>query len=188
MSESAALSQPPRVDVDDPAHWLGSSALLDLEDTRLRLRVRALTQLCKTDREKALAIYAFVKRIPFTKPLKLNLRTAREVLDMGRGDSQDKATLLVALLRLARIPARMRFIQYRGEVMRGLLPRLVNANRPVIEAWLGGQWVRHRHLHLRRRVHGGGAAAAEGSGLGARLRRRPRRPWHLEWRGRRLDA
>ena len=39
----------------------------------LRLRGHALTQLCKNDREKALAVYGFVKRIPFAKPLKLRL-------------------------------------------------------------------------------------------------------------------
>jgi hypothetical protein len=141
LSNLAAPSLPFREDADDPARWLGSSALLDLEDTRLRLRAGALTHRCKTEREKALAIYAYVKRMPFTKPPKLQLRTAREVLDLGRGDSPDKATLLVALLRLARIPARMRFIEYRGQVMRGLVPRLASGSRPVLEAWLGGQWV-----------------------------------------------
>jgi hypothetical protein len=141
LSAPAASSVPFRDANDFPALWLGSSALLDLEDTRLRLRARALTQLCKSEREKALAIYAYVKRMPFARPMKLQPRTAREVLDIGRGDSPDKATLLVALLRLARIPARLRFIQYRGEVMRGLLPHLFTTWRPVVEAWLGGQWV-----------------------------------------------
>ena len=42
---------------DDPQLWLRPSALLDLEDPKLRLRVHALTQLCKNEREKALAIY-----------------------------------------------------------------------------------------------------------------------------------
>ena len=140
-SVPAAPSLPFRQDSDDPAQWLGSSRLLDLADTRLRLRARALTQLCKTDREKALAIYAYVKRMPFTRSMKLHPRTAREVLDVGKGDSPDKATLLVALLRLARIPARMRFVQYRGEVMRGLVPHVFTSWRPVVEAWLGGDWV-----------------------------------------------
>ena len=52
---------------------LASTELLDLEDTRLRLRARALTQLCQTEREKALAIYGFVKRIPFAKTLEAAL-------------------------------------------------------------------------------------------------------------------
>ena len=40
---------------DDPGGWLGNAGLLDLEDPKLRLRAHALTQLCKTEREKALA-------------------------------------------------------------------------------------------------------------------------------------
>lgn len=126
---------------DTPEHWLGSTALLDLEDPRLRLRAQSLTQLDKTPREKALALYAFVKRVPFAKPIKLQLRTAREVLDAGRGDSVDKATLLVALLRAAGLPARLHYVELRGEVVRGLTSTLVSAARPVLEVWLHGRWV-----------------------------------------------
>lgn len=128
--------------VDDPRHWLGSSELLDLEDPRLRLRGQALTQLCKSDRERALAIYGFVKRIPFAKSLKLRLRSAREVIDAGRGDAPDKATVLVALLRSAGVPARMRYIQMRGEILRGLTSNIASAGRPLAEIWLNERWMR----------------------------------------------
>lgn len=126
---------------DDPCAWTGATALLDLEDPRLRLRAQALTQLCKSEREKALACYAFVKRLPYTRPLKMRLRSAREVLDATRGDSPDKATLLVALLRLAGIPARLHYVELRGEIARGLTSSLASASRPIVEAWLQGRWV-----------------------------------------------
>jgi len=128
---------------DDPAHWLGSSPLLDLEDPRLRLRTRALTQLCKSEREKALAVYAFVKRIPFAKPFKMRLRTAREVIDARRGDASDKATVLVALNRLAGIPARVRYLLLRAELLQGLRPGARQAACPVVETWLGERWVQN---------------------------------------------
>jgi transglutaminase-like putative cysteine protease len=128
-------------DSDDPQHWLGSSPLLDLEDTKLRLRVQSLTQLCKNERESALAIYGFVKRIPFSKPFKMRLHTAREVIDQGRGDSADKATLLVAMLRLAQMPARIRYLTLRGEVMRGLLSGMPEPTRPVVEVLRNGEWL-----------------------------------------------
>lgn len=128
--------------LDDPDRWLGSTELLDLEDPKLRLRAHALTQLCKTEREKALAVYGFVKRIPFAKPLKLRLRTAREVIDAGRGDADDKATVLVALLRAAGIPARLRYIELRGEILRGLTSSIASAGRPVAEIWLNDGWLR----------------------------------------------
>jgi hypothetical protein len=126
---------------DDPQRWLGPTAFLDLEDTKLRLRSRSLTQLSKTDREKALAIYGFVKRIPFARPFKLRVRTPREVLDAGRGDALDKAGLLVAMLRMAGIPARIRFMEMRGEMLRGLISHMSAAARPVVQMWVGERWV-----------------------------------------------
>jgi hypothetical protein len=125
----------------DPRHWLASTPLLDLDDPRLRLKARALTQLCKNEREKALAVYGFVKRLPFAKPAKLRLRTAREVMDAGRGDADDKATLFIALLRAAGVPARLRYVELAGEMLRGLVPAMAAANRPLAEIWLG-RWVR----------------------------------------------
>lgn len=127
---------------DDPARWLASSPLLDLEDPKLRLRAQSLTQLCKTEREKAIAVYGFVKRMPFAKPFKMRLHTAREVLEAGKGDAPDKATLMVALLRLAGLPARIRYVMLRGEILRGLTTSMTAAARPVVEAWIGGRWVR----------------------------------------------
>ncbi|MGV3571459.1 MAG: transglutaminase-like domain-containing protein [Ramlibacter sp.] len=126
---------------DEAAPWLGSSPLLDLEDSRLRLRAQSLTQLAATPREKALAVYAFVERLPFAKPFRMRLYTAREVLDNGRGDSADKATLLVALLRLAGVAARLRYFTLDGEIMRGLLAGMPEPTRPVVEVFRQGRWV-----------------------------------------------
>ncbi len=136
-------SQPPvlDVDLDVPGLWLGSTPLLDLEDTKLRLRVQSLTQLSKTPREKALAVYAFVKRLPLCKQFKMRLHTAREVLDQGRGDWTDKATVMVAMFRAAGFPARIRYLTLRGDVMRGLHISLPSPTRPVVEVWLNGAWV-----------------------------------------------
>jgi len=127
--------------LEEPEHWLGPTALLDLGDAKLRLRARALTQLAKNDREKALAIYGFVKRVPFAKPFKFKLRTPRQVLDAGRGDALDKIGLLIALLRVVDIPARIRFMQLPGEMLRGLISHMSLAARPVAEIHIGGKWV-----------------------------------------------
>ncbi|WP_298924158.1 transglutaminase family protein [uncultured Ramlibacter sp.] len=127
--------------LDAPERWLSASALLDLEDSRLRLRSHALTQLCTSERDKALAIYNFVKRILYGRPFKLRLRTARQVFDASQADAPDKATLLVALMRSAGIPARLRYIELRGEILRGLTSTMSNISRPLAEIWLGDRWV-----------------------------------------------
>ncbi|MBG9390261.1 transglutaminase-like domain-containing protein [Caenimonas aquaedulcis] len=127
---------------DDPGRWLGSGELLDLEDPKLRLRAHSLTQLCKNERERALAIYGFVKRITFAKAFKLRQATAREVMAAGRGDADDKATLLIALMRAADIPARLRYIELRGEILRGLTSGVASAARPLAEIWVADRWMR----------------------------------------------
>lgn len=140
MALSARL--PLAAGADDPQLWLRPSALLDLEDPKLRLRVHALTQLCKNEREKALAIYGYVKRLPLARRVKLRALTAREVFDAGRGDAPDKATLLVAMLRIAQLPARIRYVTLAGEILRGIAPGLREAARPIVEIWLHGRWLR----------------------------------------------
>ncbi len=141
MSDPVTPTGRPAEPRDDLQRWLVSTPLLDLEDPKLRLRAHALTQLCKNDREKALAVYGFVKRIPFAKPFKMRLHTPREVIDAGRGDAPDKAALMIAVLRLVGIPARIRYIELRGEILRGLTSNMAAAARPVAEIWLNGGWV-----------------------------------------------
>jgi hypothetical protein len=128
--------------IDDPQRWLGSSPLLDLQDPKLRLRVQSLVQLCTTDREKALAVYGYVKRLPLARRMKLRPRSAREVYDAGRGDASDKATLLIAMLRIARLPSRIRAVTLSGEILRGMAPGSRGAYRPIVEVWLQGRWIR----------------------------------------------
>lgn len=133
---------PAAVAEDDPGAWLASTPLLDLEDPRLRVRVHQVTQLARNDRERALAVYGFVKRLPFGKAFKMRLHTAREVLDQGSGDAADKATLLVAMLRLAGLPARLRYLTLSARVMRGLCPAAARPTRPLLEVYLEGGWAR----------------------------------------------
>jgi len=140
-TDESAGARHRRAAEEGPDHWLGPTDLLDLGDTKLRLRARSLTQLCKSEREKAIVIYGFVKRLPFAWRFKLRLRTPREVLDAGCGDALDKVGLLVALLRIVDIPARIRCLQLPGEVLRGLVSRTSPSARPVAEIWMSGKWL-----------------------------------------------
>ena len=130
------------VEKDAPGLWLGSTPLLDLDDPRLVIRSTSLTQLSSNDRAKTLAIYEFVKRLPYRRPFKMSHRRAREVLDSGWGDGPDKATLMVALLRLAGVPARLRMVRMDGRILRGLVDRLDSISWPFVEVWLDGRWIR----------------------------------------------
>ena len=133
-------SGPPRSPAD-PFYWLGTTPLLDLADDRLRMRAKALTQLAKTDRERALAVYAFVKAIRYGYPMGVSFPTARQVLDARSAGNFGKSTLLVALLRLAEVPARVRIVQLRGDILKGFYDSAAPVNHALTEAWIGGRWV-----------------------------------------------
>jgi hypothetical protein len=128
---------------DRPEDWLHSTPLLDLGDPKLRLKARSLTQLARTEREKALAIYAFVKRVPYAKRIKLHYPTAREVIEQRSGDGDDKVTLFMALLRASGIPSRIRYMEMKGIMLRGLVPSAdpPDAARPLAEIWID-RWIR----------------------------------------------
>ena len=131
-----------RVGIDAPEAWLGTTPLLDLGDPRLSIRATSLTQLARDNHAKAMAIYAFVKRLPYRRPLKMDHRSARQVLDSGEGDGPDKATLMISLLRHAGVPARMRIVVMDGRIMRGLMNHLDSISWPFVEVWLDGRWIR----------------------------------------------
>ncbi len=125
-----------------PSQWLDSTPFLDLSDDRLRLKAMALTQLARSDRERAISIYAFVKALPYSAPAGIRCPTARQVLDQREGDCYGKSTLFVALLRLADIPARVRIVQLKGELVRGYVSGLDKVMHAIVEIWLEGRWVR----------------------------------------------
>ena len=139
-----AQTQQSGSETDLPHEWLHSTPLLDLSDPKLRLKARALTQLARSDRLKALAIYSYVKRLPYAKRVKLEYPRARRVIDQRSGDGDDKATLFIALLRVAGIPARIRYMEMKGIMLRGLVPSEdpPDAARPLVEIWLEDRWVR----------------------------------------------
>lgn len=124
----------------DGLAWRGASELMDVGSPRLRLRAQSITHLSPGDGAKAIAIYTFVKRLPFRIRPRLRPRTADEVLQAGCGDAAEKATLMVALLRAIGVPARLRMIAYRGELLRGLTEGLERITRPIVEVHLRGGW------------------------------------------------
>ena len=125
-----------------PSRWKKSSPLIDLSDHKLRQLALSLTRACSGERERAIAIYKFVRRLPLVARRKWRLRTAVEVIEKRGGDAVDKATLLVALLRLAGLPARLIFAPSHGGMQRGLPVELSPMSRPIVEVWLAERWVR----------------------------------------------
>lgn len=134
-----AIAEP----VDHPEAWLGSTTLLDLEDPKLRIRVLRTTQLATTDVQKAVAIHDYIKSMPFGCIAGFKHVRAGAVLRAGRGDCHTKGTLFVAMMRLAGIPARLKFVSLSSAFLRGIIDLPVGDNiiHAVGEAYLNNRWV-----------------------------------------------
>lgn len=127
--------------------WLDDTSFLNLDDKKIRLRAQTLTQSAQSVRARALSIFAYVQSLEYRSPGFKDAVTARQVLDQRHGHAYGKSTLFVALLRAADIPARMRFLQLRGKVLRGLAPAVPAAEHAVVEAWIDDAW-RRTDVHV----------------------------------------
>jgi transglutaminase-like putative cysteine protease len=101
--------------------WLRETAQLDLSEPKLRITAQKLTQSRQTLAERAAAIHAFVRRMPFSAaPAGSGVR-ASEVLREARGDCHSKGVLFTALCRAAELPARLLFVDVRPRFLHGIL-------------------------------------------------------------------
>lgn len=133
--EAPELSQPTQ------RRWLRATDQLDIKSPKLRTRMLSLTQLLATDREKAVAIHDFVKSLPFGVVADYSEHNATSVLKLGHGDCFTKGMLMIALLRCAGIPSRLRFVSLPVHFLRGVIDlgqaSIVHA---MSEVWMDGRW------------------------------------------------
>ena len=126
------------------ADWTRNTNLLECDHPRVRVLALRLTQLLRTPREKAVACFEHVRRLPFACTWSPFHTRAPDVIAAGRGDAYTKSTLFVALLRACEIPARVRALRVDATPLRGIpLRDHACAVHVVTEVQLpGGAWQR----------------------------------------------
>lgn len=93
-------------------------------------------------RANAIALFEFVRAIPFGFATGFWDNKASDVLRAGRGYCNTKSTLFVALLRASGIPARQHFVEIDAAVLHGILdPGTAMVDHSYVEVLLDGQWV-----------------------------------------------
>ena len=127
--------------IAQPQPWLAPTAQLDFLHPTMRDRVRWLTSSSRSAVGNALAIHHFVQSMPFGMGANFKNITASAVLAQGYGGSVSKGLLMVALLRAAGIPARLRFVSLSSNILHGL----GNTKKETVihaysEIWLQSDW------------------------------------------------
>ncbi len=115
--------------------FLESSELCDLTNPLIKRAASRIVEKSQTREDVAVKTFYFVRdkiSLALVRPWK----TASETLKIGKGSCLTKATLQVALLRAAGIPARFRIMEFKGndpEEWEGILPSFAVSKMP--ERW-----------------------------------------------------
>ena len=131
-------------------NYLKCTETIDCDTRSIREKARALTEGLRTDREKAVALFYFVrdeiKHNPYAPGLLLEDYKASTTLERGNGYCQQKAVLLVALSRAAGIPARLGFVDVRDHLLSYKFRKMIGGGNLLIqhgyaELHIDGKWV-----------------------------------------------
>ncbi len=132
------------------AQYLRPTATIDFDTKSVRDKARELTAGLETDREKAVALYYFVRdeiRHNAYAPLyDIDLYKASAVLKAGNGTCQQQSVLLAALARAVGIPARLGYIDIRDHLLSATFREMIGGINILpfhgyAELYVDGKWV-----------------------------------------------
>jgi hypothetical protein len=130
--------------------YLKPTAVIDWDTESVKQKTQELTRGLKTDREKAVALYYFVrdqiKHNPYAEGLCAEDFKASVILQRGYGYCQHKALLLAALARAAGIPARPGYMDVRDHLLSRKFRAMIGGDNLLIQhgytqLYLDGKWV-----------------------------------------------
>jgi len=138
-----------KVSDSETLKFLESSQLCDLGHPLIKRAADRIVEKSQMREDVAVRIFYFV-RDKISLALVHPWKTASETLRIHKGSCLTKATLQVALLRCARIPARFRIMEFKGndpEEWEGILPSFAVSRMPerwphyFAEVFVEGRWV-----------------------------------------------
>jgi len=130
--------------------YLRSTAVIDWEAKPVKNKAAELTKGLNTPREKAIALYYFVrdeiKHNPYAEGFVPEDYKASVILQRGYGYCQHKALLLVALARATGIPARLGYADVRDHLLSKKFRDMIGGDNLLIqhgyaELYIDGKWV-----------------------------------------------
>ena len=130
--------------------YLKCTEIIDCDNKSVKGKAQALTRVLKTDKEKSVALYYFVRdeiRHNAYAPLyNFNRYKASVTLQEGNGFCQQKAVLLIALARAVGIPARLGFVDvYDHQLSESFKQMIGGVNKfpfhGFAELYVSGKWL-----------------------------------------------
>ena len=130
--------------------YLKCTEVIDYDSPVIKRKARALTKGLKTDKEKAIALFYFVrdniKYNPYDSADRYEYSIASATLKRGYGLCFQKAAVLVAMCRAVGIPARFGFADIRNHLLSArFLDMMCGSNILVYhgfaEIYIDGKWV-----------------------------------------------
>jgi len=130
--------------------YLGCTEIVDCDSELIIRKTKELTKGLKTDREKAIALFYFVrdsiKYDPYNSADRYEYSIASATLKRGFGLCFQKAAVLVAMCRAVGIPARFGFADIRNHILsQRFLDMMCGSDILVYhgfaEIYLDGKWV-----------------------------------------------
>ena len=128
--------------------FLRATWFIDSDHPSIAGRSLSVTEGCKDEREKAVALFEFVRDgiayNPYGPIREKERYTASATLERGYGYCIQKATLLAALLRAARIPAALIFADIRNVLIPATLKKTIGTDIFVCHCYnnilINGKW------------------------------------------------
>ncbi|HEY49444.1 MAG TPA: transglutaminase domain-containing protein [Dehalococcoidia bacterium] len=130
--------------------YLRCTEAIDCGTDSIKEKAAEVTRGLRTDREKALALFYFVrdeiKHNPYAPSQYLEEHRASLIMERGTGHCQHKSLVLAALSRAAGIPARLGYLDVRDHLLSYKFRKMVGGGNLLIqhgyaELYIDGRWV-----------------------------------------------
>jgi len=136
--------------VPETENFLKCTEIIDCDSNSIKGKALEVTKGLKTDKEKAVALFYFVrdkiKHNAYVPLYDANRYKASSTLKEGNGMCQNKAILLVALARAVGIPARLGFVDVEDNQLSDSFKQMIGGVNTMpfhgfAELYIDGRWV-----------------------------------------------
>jgi transglutaminase-like putative cysteine protease len=138
--------------VADLEKYLKYTEIIDCDTGAIGDKARAVTRGLETDRERAVALFYFVRdeirHNPYAPTQAPADHKASVTLRRGSGQCQHKSALLVALARAAGIPARPGYVDIRDHLLSEKFRAMIGGDNLLIQHGYAELYVDGRWLHV----------------------------------------